>query len=658
MKNILKIVGIFILFFCSAFISVNVNADSVPEIKEGEEWRGTFESGKQYLSFTPTETGYYDLEFAHYDEKEGISWETWDFQCYDPADDTENGTSYYFSLYSSGSDSASKEYGMYLVGGKKYTVYLTNSYYDMQNEKTIFSSADMSVKIMKNKDGVKPISAEKNNYYINTCQSVVYQYTTAEKGNYMFELQVPSPDYRVSMNVFKVEEDGNLTSHQCNYRYGYSFTDEDYYDEFDGDVQCLLPLEGNSTYYIEISLWDYATEESYATPVILSMKPSEIEVTGIEIIKEPNKIVYSTDDFYHFDSTGMVLKLTFADGTTEDINYSWYNYMLYNIKIYDLYGEDEDEYEDVHNEPGTYTKIVDINGCKDTFEYTIKSMVDCSVEIGIEEKKKAEPGTYLWKFTPNVSGYYAIYPSPYENYRQNAKNFSCGIFDKNDQRVQYMDDGYKLVADETYCLKVYLSSSYNSVYPFEYMVKLNDLHKHTFGEWNMTQATCTEAGHASRVCQDCGFMQEATSSPLGHRFGDWTISQSATDTAEGIQIRKCSVCGFTESMSIPKTPTAVLQDTPKMNITLSRGTIKKVTSKKKAALIKIKKDKNATGYVVSYSLKKNFKNEKQIKTSKTNVTLKKLKSKKKYYIRIRAYHTQNGNTIYGSYSKTKVVKVK
>ena len=67
-----------------------------------------------------------------------------------------------------------------------------------------------------------------------------------------------------------------------------------------------------------------------------------------------------------------------------------------------------------------------------------------------------------------------------------------------------------------------------------------------------------------------------------------------------------------------------------------------------------KADKNASGYQIVYSLKKNFKNSKvvTIKSNKTTRTvIKKLKKGRTYYVRIRAYKTSKGKKIYGAYSK-------
>ncbi len=89
-------------------------------------------------------------------------------------------------------------------------------------------------------------------------------------------------------------------------------------------------------------------------------------------------------------------------------------------------------------------------------------------------------------------------------------------------------------------------------------------------------------------------------------------------------------------------------------------TLKSVTAGKKQLVAKWKKI-SADGYQLQYAQNKKFKSAKNvtIKSSKTvTKKIKKLKSGKRYYLRIRAYKTSNGKKVYGSWSKTKSVKIK
>lgn len=79
----------------------------------------------------------------------------------------------------------------------------------------------------------------------------------------------------------------------------------------------------------------------------------------------------------------------------------------------------------------------------------------------------------------------------------------------------------------------------------------------------------------------------------------------------------------------------------------------KIKAKKKLKVTIKKKIANATGYQIKYSLKKNMKKAKTkyLASNKKTLTIKKLKSGKKYYIRVRAYQTINGKKYYGNWSK-------
>ena len=90
----------------------------------------------------------------------------------------------------------------------------------------------------------------------------------------------------------------------------------------------------------------------------------------------------------------------------------------------------------------------------------------------------------------------------------------------------------------------------------------------------------------------------------------------------------------------------------------SQVKVTKVTPKKKAMVVKFKKSSGAKKYEVQYSLKKNMKAAKVKTTKKTAITIKKLKSGKKYYVRVRGFFMNGKTKVYGPYSAKKVVKIK
>ncbi len=76
--------------------------------------------------------------------------------------------------------------------------------------------------------------------------------------------------------------------------------------------------------------------------------------------------------------------------------------------------------------------------------------------------------------------------------------------------------------------------------------------------------------------------------------------------------------------------------------------IKKLTAGKKKFKVKFNSINNAVKYQIQYSLKKRVKSAKVKTVTKTTNTIKKLKSKKKYYVRVRAINIQGKE---GSWSK-------
>ena len=92
-------------------------------------------------------------------------------------------------------------------------------------------------------------------------------------------------------------------------------------------------------------------------------------------------------------------------------------------------------------------------------------------------------------------------------------------------------------------------------------------------------------------------------------------------------------------------------------------TLSKLTAGKKQIKVTWKKQKTqTTGYEIQYSTNKKFRSGKKTTTIKknktTSTTVKKLKGKKKYYVRIRTFKTVNGKKIYSDWSGSKKVTTK
>ena len=97
------------------------------------------------------------------------------------------------------------------------------------------------------------------------------------------------------------------------------------------------------------------------------------------------------------------------------------------------------------------------------------------------------------------------------------------------------------------------------------------------------------------------------------------------------------------------------------NILPRAVTISKLTAGKQSLTVKWGKRAEATGYELQYALKSSFAGAKTVKIKKNatvSATIKKLKTGKTYYVRLRSYKTVGKKTYYSAWSKGKSGKVK
>lgn len=125
------------------------------------------------------------------------------------------------------------------------------------------------------------------------------------------------------------------------------------------------------------------------------------------------------------------------------------------------------------------------------------------------------------------------------------------------------------------------------------------------------------------------------------------------------------ICGNTNSINKEPEKQKITEAVVKKNTkktTVKQLRIQKIKrSRKKQLTVYWKKDKTVSGYQVQIAAnKKMTKERKLIKVSKkkTSCMIKKLKSKRMYYVRVRAYKKVKGNVVYGKWSQTKKIKVK
>ena len=172
-----------------------------------------------------------------------------------------------------------------------------------------------------------------------------------------------------------------------------------------------------------------------------------------------------------------------------------------------------------------------------------------------------------------------------------------------------------------------------------------------YGEWQIIEEpTCTKTGLKQRTCKLDGYLETVVISALGHNF-----SNNAKACLNG-----CGAANPNYVAPVQHTTTPTILTKPEAN--LKSASIKKVKSAKKAISVIWKKVSGVKGYQIQVATDKKFKKNKKTVTIKkqktTKVTIKKLKAKKKYYVRIRTYKIVNGKKVYSSWSKVKSVKTK
>ena len=186
---------------------------------------------------------------------------------------------------------------------------------------------------------------------------------------------------------------------------------------------------------------------------------------------------------------------------------------------------------------------------------------------------------------------------------------------------------------------------------------------------NTVNPTCTQNGYNSYVCQICGAQYNEIIPAYGHNA---VIDYEVAPTLVSSGLTRgshCSICGAVitpqtviPQISAPAQPIVTPNTTVKPVSKPKSAKIKKVKPAKKAVSVEWKKVSGVKGYQIQVATDKKFKKNKKTATVKkqktTKVTIKKLKAKKKYYVRIRTYKTVNGKKIYSSWSKVKSVKTK
>lgn len=142
--------------------------------------------------------------------------------------------------------------------------------------------------------------------------------------------------------------------------------------------------------------------------------------------------------------------------------------------------------------------------------------------------------------------------------------------------------------------------------------------------------------------------------------GGWTAAGKLTglDNGSAEQYPESLIKDSNSTDEKQKPSSSNNEDTPKVKAPSKVKLTSAKNGKGKKLTVKWKKVTGAKGYQLQYALNKKFKKKKSVQTKKTKYTIKKLKKKKTYYIRVRAYKMNGKKKVYGKWSTVKKVKIK
>ena len=227
-------------------------------------------------------------------------------------------------------------------------------------------------------------------------------------------------------------------------------------------------------------------------------------------------------------------------------------------------------------------------------------------------------------------------------------------FNKGDYVTVYFKDG----THDVYTCKEdggceFYNSNNEMVTVYSYEFSFNGTGTTSFTvklyEYGKTQQVpVTVVDNSSSGSTSGGSTSGGSTSGGGSTGGGGAAPAPTTDDSQKTEEQKPSTSTTTTTTTSTQTPATVK--------------VSKTKAKKNGVVVTWKTAKDVTGYEIQLATDKKFKkNKKTIKVNKKNAskkTVKKLKSKKKYYVRVRSYKIVNGKKVYGKWSKVKAVKTK
>lgn len=90
--------------------------------------------------------------------------------------------------------------------------------------------------------------------------------------------------------------------------------------------------------------------------------------------------------------------------------------------------------------------------------------------------------------------------------------------------------------------------------------------EHSYSYVITKAATCSQEGIKEQVCSKCGLHNNKETIPMtDHELGEWVVEKEASASSDGLEVRKCENCDYTETRNIDYIP-VYDEDAPRISM--------------------------------------------------------------------------------------------
>ena len=471
--------------------------------------------------------------------------------------------------------------------------------------------------------------------------------------------------YSEGNTITETKEDGTQVTYTCK-NTKENEDDEDNFRFVDGDgnsfpyrIDCNsaqsrnhLETGNNVQCYFTVRSDDYNID----VPFTIDIK--EFEISGITLnLAEKHTLTQGYDSYINTDDNGDEYDLynfwnvIYSEGNTLTVTKEGGTQVTYTCKNTKENEDDEDDFNFVDGDGNRFNYIIDDY----TSQYKNHLKPGKDVQCSFRVYNIDVPFTVDIDENPVASieyiGNITVSDKDKDVYNDGYYEYNYTIYQPGAKIVIHYKNG---TSDTYICQRIYDEDDMDTYYPF---INVNDAEDWLGVNYRADSSTWTAGGNNLIYieCHSVVTTIPVTVIPPTPPVPNPTPNPTpAPSTAPAQQAPAPST-----STSAPAVQTTAQPTAPKNNKKVKVASAK---AGKKSVKVTWKKVKGIKGYQIQYSTNNKFKKGNKtitVKSTKsTSATIKKLKSKKKYYVRMRTYKIVNGKKVYSAWSKAKSVKVK